>query len=519
MIRGRAVPGDGLTGLINNGILTDSGTSILTRILPSARLALGLLCLTRLFGAESLQLDANENLFSVLAAINAAGYDDGIKLPDNNPLRQQLRDYLAQQNIASLPELKRFFQANGRHKNAVQDLSQYISYALSVSGPPDFAWRTRDVEIPPDAKAIEGFTPLLIDFYRQARLDELWRRARPVYEKELEKYHSPVLGMTNKVDGYLRVSAGGYLGRRFQIFIDLLGTPQQVQTRNYGDDAFVIVTPSVEPKMFDIRHAYLHFELDPIMIKYGMDLQQKRSLLDIVQLAPLEDNFKNDFVLLANESLIKAVECRLDKNKPGIEQAMRQGYVLTEFFSEQLPLFEQQQQGMRFFAEEMVNAIDLKRETARISAVKFDAGQLQRKARQVTVDGPELSPSAKTLEEAETLYSAKSFEKSRDLFLKSLEQKGSSEEHAQAWYGLARIAALQNQPDAAVKLFEKTLGASPDAFTKAWSYVYLARLSKAANDPERAAKYYQEALAVPGASERALEAARKESASIRSQVK
>jgi tetratricopeptide (TPR) repeat protein len=426
----------------------------------------------------------------------------------------QLREYLAQQSIASLPELKRFVQTNGRKKSGVQDLAQYISYALSVTGPPDFAWRTRDVEIPPDAKALAGLTPLLIDFYRQANLEELWRRARPVYDKEIEKYHTPVLGMTTKVDGYLRVPSGGYLGRRFQIFIDLLGTPQQVQTRNYGDDAFVIVTPSAEPKMFDIRHAYLHFELDPIMIKYGMDLQQKRSLLDVVQLAPLEDNYKNDFVLLSNESLIKAVECRMDKNRAGIQQAMRQGYVLTEFFSEQLPVFEQQQQGMRFYAEEMINAIDLKHETARISAVKFDSGQLQRKAQQVAVAGPELSAAAKTLEEAETLYSAKSLDKSRDLFLKSLEQKGSAEEHAQAWYGLARISALQNQPDAAVKLFEKTLGASPDPFTKAWSYVYLARLSKAANDPGRAAKYYQEALAVPGASDRALEAARKESQNI-----
>jgi tetratricopeptide (TPR) repeat protein len=496
----------------NNGILASSGLRILNRFLPAAVICL--LCAGRVFGAESLQLDSHENLFYVLAAINAAGYDEGIKLPDNSPLRLQLREYLAQQNIAVLPELKHFFQVNGRHKSGVQDLSQYISYALSVLGPPDFAWRTRDVEIPPDAKALEGLTPLLIDFYRQANLDQLWRRARPVYDKEIEKYHTPVLSMTSKVDGYLRVPVGGYLGRRFQIFIDLLGTPQQVQTRNYGDDAFVIVTPSAQPKMFDIRHAYLHFELDPIMIKYGMDLQQKRSLLDIVQLAPLEDVYKNDFVLLANESLIKAVECRLDKNKAGIQQAMRQGYVLTEFFSEQLPAFEQQQQGMRFYAEEMVNAIDLKNETARISAVKFDSGQLQRKAQQVTVAAPELSPSAKTLEQAESLYSGKQYEKSRDLFLKSLEQKGSAEEHAQAWYGLARIAALQNQPDAAVKLFEKTLSAQPDAFTKAWSFVYLARLSRAANDPDRAAKYYQEALSVQGGSEKALEAARKESQSL-----
>ena len=30
-----------------------------------------------------------------MAAINAAGYDEGIDLPDNNPARKQLRDYLA----------------------------------------------------------------------------------------------------------------------------------------------------------------------------------------------------------------------------------------------------------------------------------------------------------------------------------------------------------------------------------------------------------------------------------------
>ena len=266
--------------------------------------------------------------------------------------------------------------------------------------------------------------------------------------------------------------------------------------------------------MFDIRHAYLHFELDPIMIKYGMELQEKRSLLDVVQLTPLDDNYKSDFVLLSNESLIKAVECRLDKNRAGVEQAMRQGYILTEFFAEQLPLFEQQQQSMRFFAQDMVNAIDLRHETARISTVKFDSGQLQRKGQKVAVAPPEVSKAGKTLEEAETLYTARSLDKSRDLFLKSLEQTGSQEEHAQAWYGLARLSLLQNQPDAAVKLFEKTLGASPDPFTKAWSYVYLARLSIAANDSARATKYYQEAIAVPGASDRAVEAARKESQNI-----
>ena len=99
----------------------------------------------------------------------------------------------------------------------------------------------------------------------------------------------------------------------------------------------------------------------------------------------------------------------------------------------------------------------------------------------------------------------------KELYLKSLEQQGSREEHAQAWYGLARVAVLQNQPADAIRLFEKTLGASPDGPTKAWTLVYLGRLARAAGDPERAVKFYQEALSVQGASEMALKAAQTES--------
>jgi tetratricopeptide (TPR) repeat protein len=464
---------------------------------------------------DAIQLDSNANLFAVLAAINAAGYDDGLSLPDNSPIRQQLRDFLAKQTIGVLPELKQFYRRHAQ-KTPVQDLSQYISFALSVTGPPDFAWRTRDVEVPPDALGLTDFAPLLARFYQQADLADLWNKVQPAYQNEMVKYHSTLVAMTSAVDGYLRVPAGGYLGRRFRIFVDLLGAPEQVQTRNYGDDAFVIVTPSETPRLFDIRHAYLHFEVDPIVIKYGMDLNQKSSLLDFVQESPLDDNYKNDFILLTNESLIKAVEGRIDKNPGAAAQAARQGYVLAPFFAEQLPVFEKQDQGLRYYMEDIANMLDVKHETARIKTIRFDAAPLVRQGKRITTAAPEpeLSPAGQSLEKAEALYTARNLEPAKQAYLKVLEERGSPEEHAQAWYGVARIAVLQNQPDAAVKLFEKTLTASPDPQTKAWSHVYLARLAKAAGDPEAAAKSYKEALAVQGASERALEAARAESAGI-----
>jgi tetratricopeptide (TPR) repeat protein len=193
---------------------------------------------------------------------------------------------------------------------------------------------------------------------------------------------------------------------------------------------------------------------------------------------------------------------------------MHQGYILTQYFFETLPAFEQQQQGMRYYAEDMINGIDLRRETARLANLKFDAAPLQRAAKTVGVAGPEASPAAKVVEQAEDLYFKKSFEDAKKLYLKALQQPGPPQDHAQAWYGLARVALQQNEPENAIKFFEKTLGSSPDPQTKGWAYVYMARLARAAHDNPTAAKFYEQALAVKDASPRALEAAKKESQNL-----
>jgi tetratricopeptide (TPR) repeat protein len=80
---------------------------------------------------------------------------------------------------------------------------------------------------------------------------------------------------------------------------------------------------------------------------------------------------------------------------------------------------------------------------------------------------------------------------------------------AKAYYGLARIAALRNDPDLAVSLFKKTLESSPEDREKAWALTYLGRLSDIAGEPEEAANYYKAALAVEGASDAARSMARK----------
>src|SRR5438067_13555570 len=84
------------------------------------------------------QLDASPALFTVMAAINAAGYSADLSSPSNHPLRNAIRAELAKRNIPSLPAVKDFFDRH-RQKNDTLELSQYISFALSCAGPPTFA--------------------------------------------------------------------------------------------------------------------------------------------------------------------------------------------------------------------------------------------------------------------------------------------------------------------------------------------------------------------------------------------
>lgn len=486
------------------------------RVLPICAL-IAAVCLAGsgpLRAADMLELNSSETLFCVMAAINAAGYDEGIDLPDNNPVRKQLRDYLAAQNIAVLPELRLFYRHHMR-KTAAEDLPQYISFALSVNGPPDFGWKVRDVDVPPDAMALEDLQPLMIDFYRQANLAELWKRIEPAYNKEIERYHEPLLNMTGTVDAYLRATTADFPSRRFHAYVEILAAPQHVQTFHYGDATYVVISPAAQPLLYDIRHAYLFFQIDPIMLTDRAALQQKRSLLDLMGLAPVPDEYKTDFVLLSSQSLTKAVEARLDKDPAAVDRAARQGYIMTPFFAAELPIYEAQPQNMRFYAETMIDAIDLKAETARISNVKFDAAPLQRKAQTVVIAGPEASAAAKTLEKAESLFSARNasvdnLEEAKALFGKALDQKGGLAEHAQAWSGLARVALAEKRTDVALEAFQKTLESSPDDYTRAWANVYLGMIYRSRHDFTLATKYYQDALAVNGASDKAKQTASSE---------
>jgi hypothetical protein len=312
----------------------------------------------------SAQVAANENqfgvsvtLFSTMAAINAAGYDEGVQSDSNYPIRNQIRAELAKRNIPSLNDLKEFYRDHRRGTDTAT-LSQYISFALLAGGPPDFKLESGD--LPPDVQPLIGFPQLLADFYKEAGLQDLWTRSQQAYTVAMRTYQEPVVNALLEANAYLRNPTNGQTGRRFQIFLELLAAPNVVEVRNYRGDSYVVITPSKRPLTDEVRSAYLSYLLDPLSLRFSKALDTKKELMKYAERAPaLEEAYKNEFSLLVTKSLIKAIDSRMmhgQENRDAyVTSAMREGYILTAAFAELLPLYEKQPIAMRLYYPDLFN--------------------------------------------------------------------------------------------------------------------------------------------------------------------
>ncbi|MDZ4800456.1 MAG: hypothetical protein SGI92_20045 [Bryobacteraceae bacterium] len=450
-------------------------------------------------------LDYNQVLFGVMAA-----WDVGHSTADNtpgDPLRAAVRKEILAKNPVCLKELRSWFFEH-RKDDTGADLAQYISWSL-VTEMPGYRPRVVGIEVPPDAQALGGFSELMQRFHEQAALDALWPRVQSYYEQALGQFQPVVARTILETNGYLRNVTSGYMGRRFLVNVDLLGPSSQVHTRSFRDDYFVVVTPPADARIDDIRHAYLHYLIEPLASKFYERFVRVRGLIDYAQAAPaLEAIYKDDFLLLATESLIRAVEARITRQPVKAQQALSEGFVLTPYFFESLPAYEKQDAAMRLYLPDMLDAIDLKKEDRRLQQVQFAATKTVRKAvAALKPDEPEPSPAEKALAEAEKIYTGRDLERAREAFLKIVTQFDDNATRSRAYYGLARIAALKSEPELAEQLFRKTLELSPDPHTWSWTLVYLGRIAEGYGEREQAAQHYKTALTVEGAPPGARQAA------------
>jgi len=455
-------------------------------------------------------LDTSETLFSVLTAMNACGYDVDLTISDAQRLnvraevQRNLRN--SEEAQAALKALCDWYVAR-KGKDAEHDLSQFVSLALYLQGPPHFLPRVKEEELPPDAVPIAGFGALLERFYDKASLHSIWEAHRADYAALVARYHAPMAKMVFDTDIYLKLQSGGYLGRTFTIYLDFMGDPNEANARNYGTDYYVVVFPSPDPtaaqalKTEQIRHTYLHYLLDPMAEKHFTSVKRLEPLLQSVKRAPLEENFKSDITLLVTECLVRAIEIRMSGTKQtaeamrlqAVDDAVKQGYILTKYFYTSMVTFEKDPAGFKTAYTDILDGVDIKQQEKAAAETQF--------ARNTAPELVQLSrmEDRRMLITAEKRLAARDFNGAQELAQQALDKKIGDE--GRALFILAQVAVANKNPDGATQKFQQAIQASKDPKVLAWSHVYLGRMLDMKDPPDREAALNEYRAALTAGSE------------------
>jgi hypothetical protein len=465
---------------------------------PRIFLPVLVLCCSTLALAQqtpSLTLDNSASVFTVLAGMNACGFDED--LSTSLPVRTQIREEIKaniQKSISAQDALSQLcaFYNDHPQATATRDLAQYVSLALNLDDPPALTPKMKEADLPPDAVYVLGAIPLLQNFYVTAELGKIWKQHQAEYSSLIDQYHQSVSSTIFSTDIYLKRQLSSYVGRSFIIYLDPMGAPGLVNARNYGDDYFMVVTPGTNGiKIGQIRHTYLHYILDPLILKRANQVKRISPILDTIANSPLEESYKKDASLLITESIIRAVEARLTGGPAGpeaakqaaMQTAMSEGFVLTHYFYDCLVKFEKDPAGLNDSYGIWLMQLDVPAEVKRARNVAFAKSSTE----EVVHAGPRHLP---LVDQAERLLASGDFTGAERLAHESIDAHQDTD---RALFLLAR-SSLRNNMEGARSYFTQTLEATSSPRLKAWSHIYLGRILDLNDERAEALKHYKAAL-------------------------
>src|SRR6266568_4677796 len=475
---------------------------------------------------NAVTVDGSEAMFTTMCALLAAGFESNVSSDNWTAFRAQMRERLRQQQGPAVDAVRQFYRLH-ELRDPGATLSRYLWFGL-VSGPaPAFQPILRRDELPPEVIALPGFSELLSSYYQEQKIGDLWRQVQPIYTREIQRLQEPLTQIVFTSTGYLREILEPYGARKFTIVVEpLVGRITNV--RNFGDRYALVLSGAEDFPQDVVRHAFLHFMLDPLPLMYPHVIAVKRPLYETAAKAPrLGTDLKDDFPSYFAECMVRAVELRMKRMSPGEREAAlarndADGYVLVRPLVTALASFEKSEPSMKRYFPDLVRGIDEKAEAKRLAAVQFapaEAAQSDDAAAEVVARPKRTLPTTvpndaeviAALTEGERQIAAKNSRAAEASFKKVLTKYP---DQPRAWFGIGVVAYMDHDAARAKQVFGRlTTGehaATGDPRVLAWSHVYLARIYDYEGNNSVAKTEYESALAVEGGPEEARQAAQKE---------
>jgi tetratricopeptide (TPR) repeat protein len=478
----------------------------------------------------TVSLVPSEPVFVMAATLNACGYDEGLdeSAPVRKHIRAEINDALAKSEDARNKRDKVcLYIAQHRMTGSDRDIAQYISLALYLTPPPELEVSEDLAEMPPDSTQVVEIVPLLKDFVAAVDLHGIWLATHHIYDEEADRLHDPLTKMIVGTNLYLKMPASTYVGRRFVVVFEPQFSPHMVNARIYGTDYVVVVSPvNGQIRMSDVRHVYLHYMIEPLLLARANAVDRTQPILKEVRDAPLEFRYRSDTVPLTIECLIKAIEARtMDTGVPeykipaGVDRAdlpryehelqvyqskvdavrvravnhdMTQGFVLTQYFYEELIQFEKDPASLTDTIGEMVYSMDVDQQVHRARQIEFDKvadGDVLTRSKPRKLTGLDLAEARLAAGDVATAGAM-----ARQALAVRTDSLDSVADSARANFILARVSIMTGHPEDAINDFQKTLATSKEPRLVAWSHIYLGRMLDLDCKRDEALAEYKEAL-------------------------
>ena len=480
----------------------------------------------------TISLVPSESVFVMAAALNACGYDEGLE--ESSPVRKRVREEMNQalgksEEARTARDKVCLYIAQHRMTGTEKDISQYISLALYLTPPPDMETSEELTEMPPDSTQVVEIVPMLKDFAADVDLHGIWLTVHPTYDKEADKLHDSLSKMIQAMDLYLKMPAAADYSRRFVVVIEPLLSPSVVNARIYGTDFVVVVSPvNGQVPMADVQHTYLHYRIEPLLETRANAIDRTQPILKEIREAPLEFRYRSNTLPLTIECLIKAIEARtMDTGVPvyripanvdrsdlpkyerelqayqqkvdaikvaTVRHDMTQGFVLTQYFYEQLLQFEKDPASLKDSIGEMVYSMDVDQQVHRARQIDFDKeadGEVLGRSQPRKLTGLDLAEARLAAGDMATASAM-----ARQSLVENSDSLEAVAEAARANFILARAAIMTGHAEEAINRFQKTLATSKDNRLLAWSHIYLGRMLDLDCKRDEAVSEYKLALTV-----------------------
>ncbi len=227
-------------------------------------------------GPVSVQV--SQQIFATMCALDAAGFDATADTASEGSAIVALQaksTSVARTSFGSSPSVLSRTRTGwlGRNSGPLHRIriGRRSASGFSVSG-------QKEDQLPPEVLQIQGFREILASFYQEAHLDRTWAQFQPAYEKVTERYSHAVASHRHHVQ-WLPSDDPETEWQDLLVYLEpLVGTRNIL--RNSGDQYSIVIGLTPDVPEDEIRHAYLHFILDPLTLQYRKEIQTKSALAE-----------------------------------------------------------------------------------------------------------------------------------------------------------------------------------------------------------------------------------------------